>query len=643
MDRFNRSPSPGFALLEVLVALSITLVVMMLVAQTMQHVRRVYEAQTKLATTSSSATFAIDDIAYELSLAGHGLGEGIVSVLPRVPGDGAGPSSLTVRSNPEIAAGVFLADELQPGEDVAVAGADAFDAGDIALLTDARGRRELAEVVRASETAMALRSLESMDGSFRYTFSRDTGARALGLREVRYFLREAEGDGVMELVKDVVGAGARVLARDVVSLAFEYLDERGEPIASGKIEDGDELSTVRIRLRFLPGADALEPLSLVTAVALTTGSGTVDFESRDAGLRLSRYFHPIDYPAGVASRVGTDWGVILAAGANPRRDRAYAYTFLVESRFNEARIDNIAFFEDVRAPVTLAFGPERGPLAGSLFVAARGLRIGHLSRVAPDAGGGISNDSEVTVFEGTEAIAQAGGMTFAVDDALYITSREKGAIYRYQFDPEGRPRRPEHIFRLNGTPGTIVEGTDGYLYFLMDRAGRGSLWKMAFDETLSPVEPELVGPLPGVAISLTRDPIDGNLFALVRTPGGDFVVVEITRAWIETSSEEPRVLFSLRAWQRKLEEGDVTTAEIPFHPSELPVKMNVLRTEELDFVSFDALGSFYMGAQEANLVLKFDLPRPSGRYAVGLAAGVVERGSDLAPEVRMHAWKKVAY
>ena len=640
----------GFALLEVLLALSITLVIMLLVAQTMSHVRLVYEAQTELATSSSSATLALDDIAYELSLAGHGLGDGVASVLPRVPGARAGPSSLTVRSNPNITAGVFLSELEQPGEDVALAGADSFDKGDLALLTDARGRHEVAEVVRASETTMALRSLESADGSFRYRFSRDTGGRALGLREVRYFLREAEGDGVMELVKDVVGVGARVLSRDVVSLAFEYLDEHGEPIASGKVEDSDELSTVRIHVRFLPGANALAPLSFVTAVALTPGSGTVDFESRYAGFRLSRYFHPIDSPAGVASRVGADWGVILAAGANPHRDSAYAYAFLMESRFNEARVDDIALFEDVRAPVTLTFGPERGPLAGSLFVAAWGLRIGHLLRVAPDAGGGISKDSEVTIFEGTEAMAQAGGMTFAVDDALYVTSREKGAIYRYQFDPQGKPGRPEHVFRLAGTPAAIVEGTDGYLYFLLERAGSGSLWKMAFDETLSPVEPELVGPLPGVGLSLTRDPIDGNLFALVRSKIGDFMVVELSRAWIETAMssvgmppEEPRVLFSLEAWQRKLEEGDVATTEIPFHPSELPVRMNVLRTEELDFVAFDALGSLYMGAKEANLVLNFELLRPSGRYAVGLAAGVVERGSGLAPEVRMHAWKKVGY
>ena len=243
----RQSAHSGFSLLEVLLALSITLVVMALVAQTMQHVRRVYEAQTELATTSASATLALDDIAYELSLAGHGLGVGIASVLPRVPGERVRPSSLTVRSNPNITAGVFLSELEQPGEDVALAGADSFDQGDIALLTDARGRHELAEVVRASETTMALRSLESADESFRYRFSRDTGGRALGLREVRYFLREAEDDGVMELVKDVVGVGARVLSRDVVSLTFEYLDERGEPIASGKVEDSDELSTVRSR------------------------------------------------------------------------------------------------------------------------------------------------------------------------------------------------------------------------------------------------------------------------------------------------------------------------------------------------------------------------------------------------------------
>ncbi len=640
----------GFSLLEVLLALSITLIIMGLLAQTMQHVGQVFEAQTELATTSNTTTLALDDIAFELAGAGFGLGDGTVAVLPRVPGDRAGPSALTLRSNPQLVAGDLLAELDQPGEDVAVSNADLFDAGATVLLTNAWGRHEVAEIVRTSASSVALRSRESSDGAFQNRFDPETEARVLGLREVRYYLREADGDGVLELVKDIVGVGSRVLARDVVSLGFEYLDEDGEPIASGRVEDGSELAVVRMKVQYLPGADALQPVWLVTAVALSSGSGTVDFESRDAEFRLSRYFHPIDHPAGVASRVGADWGVILAAGATAHRDPAYAYTFMMEQRFNDARVDDIAFFEDVRAPVTLTFGPERGPLAGSLFVAAWGLRVGHLSRVAPDSGNGISKDSEVTVFDGTEALAQAGGMAFGVDDALYVTSREKGAIFRYRFDLQGQPDAPERLFGVRGTPGTIIEGTDGFLYFLLDEEGRGSLWKMAFDETLTPVDPVRVGALPGLGVSLARDPIDGDLFALVRTPTGDFIVVELSRAWMRALEdfsggppEEPRVVFSLEQWQRKLEEGDVETTEIPFHPSELPLRMNVLRTDELDFLSFDALGSLYMGAKEANLVLKFELPRPSGRYTVGIAAGIVDRGFGLTPELRMHAWKKIAH
>lgn len=627
-------------------ALSITLVVMALVAQTMSHVGRVFESQSELATTSSAATLALDDIAQELSLVGYGLGDGVTSLLPWVPGETAGARSITLRSNPELLSGDLRAALAEPGEDVAVVGAEAFDEGATVLLVDTRGRHEVAEVVGASSSSLALRSGETADGSFRHDFGPGTGGRVLALREVRYYLRENPRDGGSELVKEVVDGGTRVLVRDVVSLGFDYLDERGTSIASAKVEDGGELASVRFDLRYRPGGEGVEPRRLVTAVTLSSTSGTVDFESRDRGFRLARYFHPIDNPAGVASRVGADWGVILAAGGDPHRDPAYAYTFMMEQRFYDARVDDVTFFEDVRAPVTLTFGPERGPLAGSLFVAAWGLRIGHLSRVAPDASGGISSSSEVTVFEGTEAIAQAGGMAFGVDGGLYVTSRERGAIYRYRFDAAARPMGPERLFAVKGTPGAIAEGSDGFLYFLLDEAGRGSLWKMAFDETLSPVEPVRVGGLPGVGISLDTDPIEGHLFVLVQKPGGDFAVVELSGAWMATaeeSEEAPPEVFSLEEWQTKLEEGALRTSEIPFPPGELPVRMDALRTDELDFLSFDALGSLYLGATEEDLVLKFELPRPSGRYTVGLAAGVVERGSDSSPEVRMHAWKNVAF
>jgi hypothetical protein len=73
---------------------------------------------------------------------------------------------------------------------------------------------------------------------------------------------------------------------------------------------------------------------------------------------------------------------------------------------------------------------------------------------------------------------------------------------------------------------------------------------------------------------------------------------------------------------------------------EIPEGLAFLRLEELDSLSFDAFGSLYLGNREKDVLLKFELDRPSGRYAVGLAAGLVERGEDLSPTIRMHAWKK---
>ncbi len=181
-----------------------------------------------------------------------------------------------------------------------------------------------------------------------------------------------------------------------------------------------------------------------------------------------------------------------------------------------ASVDDVIFLEDVRAPVALTFGPEGSPLAGSLFVAAWGLRIGNLTRIAPDGSGGLSRESEVTTFEGTEAIAQAGGIAFGADDALYVASQEKGSIFRFRFGAGGTPGKPERLFRLTGTPGSLVEGSDGHLYFLMNHGEQGSIWKVPFDETLSPQEPVRVAALPGLAVSLARDPVSGDLFALVR-------------------------------------------------------------------------------------------------------------------------------
>jgi hypothetical protein len=549
---------------------------------------------------------------------------------------------LTLRSNPDVGAGLLHSDLMAPGQDLGVSPSGVFEEGDAVLVTDASGFGETARVLRADPISVSLRSLETDDGSFRRVFSPSRNARVLGLREVRYSLDAPREDGTRDLIKEVVGENRRVLTRDVLSLSFEYRDPDDAAISLAKVESSREVASVRVTLRYSTGSQRA-PAVLTTRAALAPRSGTVDFEKRELGFRLSRVFHPIDHPTGAASRIGADWAVILASGQRPTQDAAYLYTFSLEKEFLGANVDEILPLEDVRAPVGLAFGPESGPLAGSLFVAAWGLRIGHLARIAPNADGKLSSGSVVTTFEGTDAIAQAGGIAFGADDSLYVASRERGAVYRFRFDAGGTPRKPERLFRLTGTPGAVAEGTDGHLYFLMSHGNRSSLWKMAFDENLEPVAPETVGPLPGAGIALARDPVGRDLFALVRTDVGDFAVMVLGRGFLRGVRGEagaPTSQFSLRDWVRKLEEGKVEPREIPFSISELPEKLAFLRLEELDSLSFDAFGSLYLGNREKNVMLKFELDRPSERYAVGLAAGLVERGFDLAPVVRMHAWKK---
>jgi hypothetical protein len=622
-----------------LLALAITLVVMGLLAQTMGHVARIHERESELAVSSSAVALALDDISYELSLVGQGLGEGPAAVLPRRPSSEIASDALTLRSNPDVRASA-LGSELEEGEDVVVDPSAGFEKGSRVLLTDSAGGGEGALVVRAGATTIALSPLDETTGGFRGSFSPSRGARVLGLREVSYFLGEPRADGRRDLVKEVAGVGPRVLSRDVLALGFEYLDDENEPISLSKVESTRELRSVRVSLRFLPGDDALFPKSLATTVALEPRSGNVDFEWPALGFRLSRVFFPIDNPAGVASRIGSRFALILASGKVPSQDPAYLYTFEMEKRFMSASVDDVVFLDDVRAPVSLTFGPEGGPLAGSLFVAAWGLRIGHLTRIAPDGLGALSRESPVTTFEGTEAIAQAGGIAFGADDALYVLSQENGAVFRFRFGAQGKPENPERLFRLTGTPGALVEGTDGHLYFLMNHGERGSLWKMEFDETLTPQQPVRVAALPGLAVSLARDPVAGDLFALVRDPTADFVVLELGRGFLKGLAE-PRGLFSLREWRDGVQ--DVRSDPRELFALEGVEALPSLELEELDFLSFDSFGSLYMGCRKASLVLKFELDRPSGHYVLGLAAGVVERGEGLSPLIRMHAWKKSVF
>ncbi len=435
MKAVVRGQSRGFSLLEILISLAITMVVMALVFQTTRQFATIYRAQSELARETARTSMAVEDMVTEIAQAGQGMGVNLPILLAGLPDDKVRGGALTVRSNPEgIAA--RLSSEIGENGVVSIAPSGVFEKGDRVLVVDLSGASERAKVVRAETAQVELKSLDGPGGSFRNEFPSDRMPRLLKLHEVRYYLESVPEEGTQVLVKEVEGWSRRVLARGVTGLAFEVLDGEGQRLAPSRVEANEDVALVRIHLRYLLNGLASAENHLATAVSLSTSSGSVDFQ-KPAGFRLSRYFYPIDSPVGVAARIGADWGVILSSGPNSPSDPGNLYSFLLQQDLFGTATDNVIWLEDVRRPVMMIFAPEGSAMAGSLFLNAYGLRQGQLTRVLPDAGGRLSQDSEIVTFDGTASIARAGGLAFGADDALYVTSHENGALFRLEFDGGG--------------------------------------------------------------------------------------------------------------------------------------------------------------------------------------------------------------
>jgi hypothetical protein len=624
----------GFTLLEVLISVALTLIVMAVVFQLTRQLEAIYRAESRAVEASSGAVRALDEMTSEIARAGYGLGDAVPPVVPCASESSPRADCIFVRSNPEGIAGRLGAELGPEGGPVPVDGGEDFRDGDRVLLVDRPGRTERAVVSSATGSRLAFRSLETESGELKSSYSPEAGARVLKLREVGFW-RDPPSAGQARLLKEE--GETRAVAEHLAGLEFNYLDPEGTSLAPARVVQGQPVATVRLRMELaVPEAERSRRPALpvlATAVSLDRQSLTVDFEDKTPGLRLSRIFYPIAQPAGVAARPRARWAVLLASGKNPTQDPAYLYSFLLEKQFLQVSADGLLWLDDVRRPVALSFGPEGGPLAGSLFLAAWGLRRGHLARVFPDAGGALSPQSKVQAFDGTESLAMVGGVSFGLDGALYVSSQENGGLFRCSFDKAGRPLgAPQAVARFEGSPGAMASGADGNIYLLVDEGGEGSLWSVPFDVSLSAGAPRRLGRLPGAGRSLALDPLGNALYALLVGPDGDTVVVEIPSSWIRDPTGPLSEVFRLSRFRRELEEGKLPPGSMLLPTALVP--------EKLDFLAFDALGALYLGAGEKNLVLKFDFTRPGPglRHAVGVAAVVEPSGEGF--RVRLHTWKK---
>ena len=104
----------GFSVIEILISMAITLVVLAMVFQITRLILQVYNTQSRVVELSSTMTRAFDDVTYELSHAGYGLGLDVVAVLPYRPLGDVSSDTITLRSNPEgLAANLLM--ELDKG------------------------------------------------------------------------------------------------------------------------------------------------------------------------------------------------------------------------------------------------------------------------------------------------------------------------------------------------------------------------------------------------------------------------------------------------------------------------------------------------------------------------------------------------
>ena len=253
-------------------SLAITLLAVTFVFQGSRMVDSVYRVDSRAADGTAEAKWAFDDISDELARAGYGMGAARFA-LPFLPEDPS-PSSdgITLRSNPEGRVGFLRAELAANDVSVAVAGAGLFEVGDRVLLTDRIGS-ESAEVLLADRKTLMFRSLETLDGSLRGTYSPDRRARVLGLREVQFGF-ERNGAGSV-LWKEISGGQRRVLSRSLETVGFDHLDGQGRTMTPSQLELGEPVSAIRIHLR-IGGSARASISSLTTAVALGRHSATID-------------------------------------------------------------------------------------------------------------------------------------------------------------------------------------------------------------------------------------------------------------------------------------------------------------------------------------------------------------------------------
>jgi hypothetical protein len=615
--------------------MALVMIVMGIVYTIMRTSAVAYDLESRQTERGLSALNAVDTMAAEISRTGYGMGSDVERLYPGLSSSGPTSDALTVRSNPDGVVGRLLEDLRSDGRPVRVDGAEKFRPGDLVMLVDSPGRHERARVASVDGETLSLRSPED-DGSVLQPHPAHT-TRVIKIREVRLHL-EVDGLGDTVLIEEIDGSSGlprRVLARHVEMLRFDYLDDAWDQVPPVAVRFWRPLAGVRMTVRLAGEPSRSRPmgaLSYSLFAPIEPQTDTVSFDSPSYGFRIRRLFHDMVNPVGVASQPFIETGAILAQSPI---GTTTLYTFPLERPAGDIRIDGLVSLPAISHPVALVSPPASSPWTGSLLVVAQTGRRTQVWRTSADATGG--SDSQAELEWDTDAMPSVGGAALGPDDALYLSDPTGGAVDRVDLNAsDGREAEMQPVGSIDGEPGPMTLGTNGSLYVASDfpNQARTELWEIGFDAEDRFETPRRVAELGGSPLSLVTDPLTGALFALQRDPGGDSVLLEASRWWLQHPDEAPREAFRLSDFKRYSETTLPSPGEVRIPPAGFP--------PALDVAAFDVLGRIYLGCAQTALMIQADLDRPGGvaRIRFGLAGIVGETPLSGQLTARIHAWKR---
>lgn len=222
----------GFSILEAIIASGLFLLLISGVATVIGSSRDNYHDATDLIDTQQTARIALEQIQRDLQVAGVGLSRlqpPFAIIVPRVDG------GIDMRVNRGQVTTFLVADMASATDTIDVDDVSAFSVGQRVAVYDAAGSIDMTTIdsIDAANDRIS-------HGGLSKAYSPDDGAAVAVVQTITY--RTEVSGTTLNLIREVDGANAAVLATNLTGVTFTYFDDATPPAVFTPVSLVDQLS-----------------------------------------------------------------------------------------------------------------------------------------------------------------------------------------------------------------------------------------------------------------------------------------------------------------------------------------------------------------------------------------------------------------